>query len=378
MPVLGQFPTRIHLIDTSTVKWTAGPAYQDPNFPDYAIRDTTATAVIGGVDHRTTTTETIGAADQTQLVTLSNSGAIAVTLDSTVPNYFFCAVMNIGTGTATLTPSSGMIEFDGALHASIALVTGQTAVLYFDGTNWYAYVVTNGILQVNQGGTGLGSLTAHAVILGEGTAAVGFATIGTAGRVLTDNGASSDPSFQTPAAAGLATPSGVQQESYTYSADTGAANAYVAALTPAIASYVAGQYVAIKIAHANTGASTLDAGGGAVAIKKWSSGSLVDPASGDLPVGFILLVKHDGTQWQALNISTAGAGSGTPFGETVSFGTTSSGTLTHTPNPTSFFMLFRNGVLQQGGGVDYTLSGTGITLVLAGFTTDIFQARYMY
>jgi hypothetical protein len=39
------------------------------------------------------------------------------------------------------------------------------------------------------------ALTAHAVLLGEGSATLGFATIGTAGRYLRDNGAAADPSF---------------------------------------------------------------------------------------------------------------------------------------------------------------------------------------
>lgn len=48
---------------------------------------------------------------------------------------------------------------------------------------------------VQNGGTALTTLTAHAVMLGEGTSAVGFATIGTAGRLLIDQGAGADPSF---------------------------------------------------------------------------------------------------------------------------------------------------------------------------------------
>src|SRR5215831_15134839 len=50
---------------------------------------------------------------------------------------------------------------------------------------------------VPNGGTSLPTLTAHAVLLGEGTSAVAFATVGTANRVLADNGASADPSFKT-------------------------------------------------------------------------------------------------------------------------------------------------------------------------------------
>jgi hypothetical protein len=57
-----------------------------------------------------------------------------------------------------------------------------------------------GALPVANGGTGDATLTAHAVLLGEGTSGVAFATIGTAGRVLTDNGAGADPTFQAPAA----------------------------------------------------------------------------------------------------------------------------------------------------------------------------------
>ena len=46
------------------------------------------------------------------------------------------------------------------------------------------------------GGTGLATLTANAVMLGEGTSNVGFATIGTAGRLFLDQGASADPAFK--------------------------------------------------------------------------------------------------------------------------------------------------------------------------------------
>lgn len=53
----------------------------------------------------------------------------------------------------------------------------------------------SGQLGVPRGGTGLATLTAHAVMLGEGTSNVAFATIGTAGRLLIDQGASADPAF---------------------------------------------------------------------------------------------------------------------------------------------------------------------------------------
>lgn len=53
-------------------------------------------------------------------------------------------------------------------------------------------------LTVANGGTGNATLTAHAVLLGEGTSTVAFAGPGTTGYVLTSNGASSNPTFQAP------------------------------------------------------------------------------------------------------------------------------------------------------------------------------------
>lgn len=52
-----------------------------------------------------------------------------------------------------------------------------------------------GTLSVARGGVGAGTLTAHAVLLGEGTSTLGFATIGTVGRLLLDQGSGADPSF---------------------------------------------------------------------------------------------------------------------------------------------------------------------------------------
>lgn len=52
-------------------------------------------------------------------------------------------------------------------------------------------------VQPAQGGTGQTSLTAHAVLLGEGTSNVAFAGPAAANTVLASNGLTSDPSFQT-------------------------------------------------------------------------------------------------------------------------------------------------------------------------------------
>ncbi len=71
--------------------------------------------------------------------------------------------------------------------------TGQTSITSL-GTiataTWHATTIG-----VSYGGTGLGSLPANSVLLGEGTANVGSASVGTSGRLFVDNGAAADPSF---------------------------------------------------------------------------------------------------------------------------------------------------------------------------------------
>jgi hypothetical protein len=78
-------------------------------------------------------------------------------------------------------------QLDAAIAATWANITGAPTTLS-------GYGITSP-LNVAQGGTNLATLTAHAVMLGEGTGSVAFATIGTAGNLLIDQGAAADPSF---------------------------------------------------------------------------------------------------------------------------------------------------------------------------------------
>ena len=64
----------------------------------------------------------------------------------------------------------------------------------------------------------------------------------------------------------FAQPSTLQAQPGNYAVDTGAANAYVVALNPVITSYPAGLSFVVLFEKASTGASTLNAGGGAVAL----------------------------------------------------------------------------------------------------------------
>jgi hypothetical protein len=69
-----------------------------------------------------------------------------------------------------------------------------------------------------------------------------------------------------------------------------------------------------------------------------------------------------------LNLSSPVAPTGTINGVNVTF------TLPTTPN--TICMIFRNGLLQQGGGVDYTLAVATITFVLAPLAGDTLLAVY--
>jgi hypothetical protein len=161
---LGATPTEVNLGNAPSPPaggrlgvWQAGVAYPDPNYPEHFVRDSSVWLPnLGGVDPRTTTTETIGEASQGKLVTLTNAGAIAVTLDSTAASDFMCFVAVLGGGVATLTPSSGTI--DGA--ANLAVATLQGVVLFFDGTNWFT-----------ERGMGLGSTGATTTVNLTGLAA---------------------------------------------------------------------------------------------------------------------------------------------------------------------------------------------------------------
>jgi len=81
----------------------------------------------------------------------------------------------------------------------------------------------------------------------------------------------------------------IDAQSGNYALDTGAANAYVVALSPAITAYGDGMTVRVKAVSANTGASTLNAGGGAVSLVNDAGGAL---AAGDIAAGSIFTATY--------------------------------------------------------------------------------------
>jgi hypothetical protein len=92
------------------------------------------------------------------------------------------------------------IRIIGASGTGVNIASGATQVVYCDGTNFIAAsgaFVNGAVLGVAGGGTGLSTLTANNVILGNGTSTPTFVAPGTTGNVLTSNGttwASTPPS----------------------------------------------------------------------------------------------------------------------------------------------------------------------------------------
>lgn len=139
-------------------------------------------------------------------------GAVNIPSPGTAGNFFpnfNTQLMNEGTGTLTLTP---LINAAGATPtingtATITLTTGQNATLSIgtDG-NWYANTnsgSTGGVAPVANGGTGRATLTAHDILLGEGTSPVGLvAPSATSGVPVISQGGAADPIYGTAVVAG--------------------------------------------------------------------------------------------------------------------------------------------------------------------------------
>ena len=83
----------------------------------------------------------------------------------------------------------------GAFTGNAFTFTGGATGLTFNGAG--TTETLGGTLVVANGGTGLSTLTAHSVLLGEGTLNVGFAVPGATGIPLISSGASTDPVFGT-------------------------------------------------------------------------------------------------------------------------------------------------------------------------------------
>ena len=89
--------------------------------------------------------------------------------------------------TGTATPSAGILNVIGS-NGCVTSATGNTITVQSQPP---------GILPVSDGGTGVDTIPAHCVMIGEGTSAIATTATGSAGQVLQSGGASADPSYST-------------------------------------------------------------------------------------------------------------------------------------------------------------------------------------
>jgi hypothetical protein len=108
-----------------------------------AIATQAIQSTLGLANPQTGTSYTPLQSDYGGIVTLNNASPVAVTLSNNgtgIAEQWWAWFQNNGAGTATLTPSSGTING----VSNITLITGQSAWVTFDGTNWWAATSATG------------------------------------------------------------------------------------------------------------------------------------------------------------------------------------------------------------------------------------------
>lgn len=142
------------------------------------------------------------------------------TADRSAGGFKLTGLANATLATQDAAPISQVVSLINASVAGLPVQTGNAGkFLETNGTtaSWQTPDIvadTSGTLTVARGGTGLTTLTAGSVLVGNGASAPTLVAPGTAGQALLSNGAGVAPSFQTFASAGLVplssqSPSGV-------------------------------------------------------------------------------------------------------------------------------------------------------------------------
>jgi hypothetical protein len=138
-------------------------------------------------------------------------------------------IQNSGANALLIYPQPGGTINGGSVNGSYSLPAAQAVIFTASSlTNWYTYggspagsgtgtvtsiaagtgltggtITTSGTIalstpvSVANGGTGAATLTAHGVLVGEGTSAIVATAVGTSGQLFIGQGASADPSFNT-------------------------------------------------------------------------------------------------------------------------------------------------------------------------------------
>lgn len=100
-----------------------------------------ASTILGFVNDQTgQTAYSTLQADYGKCIVLDDASAVAVTLSTSgLTTPWYADFLNLGAGTATLTPGSGVISYAGHIGAaSMPITQGYFATVYYDGANFWA------------------------------------------------------------------------------------------------------------------------------------------------------------------------------------------------------------------------------------------------
>lgn len=214
----GGTPSSIVLTHGTGLPW-ASVISTPTTFAGYGISDTLANLFTAASFTASSLLDTIGStrgsvlyrgASGWALLTPGTSGDV-LEAQGTGADPIWNTPSGIGLGNFSSTASSStdgeMVVFNGTSgksgRNSLFVLSGPaTTAKTYTFPNASANVLTdNALVMVPQGGTAASTLTAHGVLVGEGTGAIAATAVGTSGQVLTSNGAGNDPTFQ-PASGG--------------------------------------------------------------------------------------------------------------------------------------------------------------------------------
>ncbi len=98
---------------------------------------------IGFINYQTSVTSySTQTSDYGKVIVLNDASPIAVTLTTGITTQppWFCQILNLGTGAATLTPATGTISYASNIGASsMPLAGGASVQIFYDGVNFIGF-----------------------------------------------------------------------------------------------------------------------------------------------------------------------------------------------------------------------------------------------